>query len=144
MHTELGCHSLLQGNLSDPEIEPRSPPLQADSVSFEPPGKPLLALLILFVLSHLEASNSMFWACLQSSTPTPLPSCLSFCTHLLLSWRRTGQPTPAQSRTRLKQLSMHACIGEGNGSPLQCSCLENPRDRGAWWAAAYGVSQSWT
>ena len=33
-------------------------------------------------------------------------------------------------------------IGEGNGNPLQCSCLENPRDRGAWWAAVYGVAQS--
>ena len=40
-----------------------------------------------------------------------------------------------QSWTWLKLLSMHACIGEGNGNPLQCSCLENPRDRGAWWAA---------
>ena len=37
-----------------------------------------------------------------------------------------------------------ACVGEGNGNPLQCSCLENPRDRGAWWAAIYGVSQSRT
>ena len=36
------------------------------------------------------------------------------------------------------------CIGEGNGNPLQCSCLENPRDDGAWWAAVYGVAQSWT
>ena len=35
-------------------------------------------------------------------------------------------------------------IGEGNGNPLQCSCLENPRDRGAWWAAIYGVTQSRT
>ena len=34
--------------------------------------------------------------------------------------------------------------GEGNGNPLQCSCLENPRDRGAWWAAVYGVAQSRT
>ena len=33
-----------------------------------------------------------------------------------------------------------SCIGEGNGNPLQCSCLENPRDRGAWWAAVYGVA----
>ena len=33
-----------------------------------------------------------------------------------------------------------SCIGEGNGTPLQCSCLENPRDRGAWWAAVYGVA----
>ena len=37
-----------------------------------------------------------------------------------------------------------SCIGEGNGNPLQCSCRENPRDRGAWWAAIYGVAQSWT
>ena len=37
-----------------------------------------------------------------------------------------------------------SCIGEGNGDPLQCSCLENPRNRGAWWEAVYGVAQSWT
>ena len=37
-----------------------------------------------------------------------------------------------------------SCIGEGNGNPLQCSCLENPRDGGAWWTAVYGVAQSRT
>ena len=37
-----------------------------------------------------------------------------------------------------------SCIGEGSGNPLQCSCLENPRDGGAWWAAVYGVSWSRT
>ena len=37
-----------------------------------------------------------------------------------------------------------SCIGEGNGNPLQCSCLENPRDGGAWWAAVYGVAQGQT
>ena len=37
-----------------------------------------------------------------------------------------------------------SCFGEGNGNPLQCSCLENPRDGGAWWAAVYGVAQSQT
>ena len=37
-----------------------------------------------------------------------------------------------------------SCIGEGNGNPLQCSCLENPRDGEAWWAAVYGIAQSWT
>ena len=37
-----------------------------------------------------------------------------------------------------------SCIGEGNGNALQCSCLENPRDGGAWWAAVYGVTQSRT
>ena len=46
-----------------------------------------------------------------------------------------------------EQLHFHfslACIGEGNGNPLQCSCLENPRDGGTWWAAVYGVAQSQT
>ena len=37
-----------------------------------------------------------------------------------------------------------SCIGEGNGNPLQCSCLENPQNGGAWWASVYGVAQSWT
>ena len=37
-----------------------------------------------------------------------------------------------------------SCIGEGNGNPLQSSCLENPRDNGAWWTAVYGVAQSQT
>ena len=44
-----------------------------------------------------------------------------------------------------ERLSFHfslSCIGEGNGNPLQCSCLENPRDGGAWQAAVYGVAQS--
>ena len=42
------------------------------------------------------------------------------------------------------KLEFLTCIGEGNGTPLQCSCLENPRDGGAWWAAVYGVAQSQT
>ena len=37
-----------------------------------------------------------------------------------------------------------SCIGEGNDNSLQCSCLENLRDKGAWWAAVYGLAQSWT
>ena len=37
-----------------------------------------------------------------------------------------------------------SCTGKGNGNPFQYSCLENPRDRGDWWAAVYGVTQSWT
>jgi len=48
---------------------------------------------------------------------------------------------------RIERLYFHfslSCIGEGNGNPLQCSCLENPRDREAWWAAVYGVTQSRT
>ena len=66
----------------------------------------------------------------------------------LNSWRRQWQPTPVllESDTT-ERLHFHfslSCIGEGNGNPLQCSCLENPRDGGAWWAAVYGVAQSLT
>ena len=52
-----------------------------------------------------------------------------------------------QSRTQLKRLHFHfslSCIGEGNGNPLQCSCLENPRDGRAWCAAISGITQSQT
>ena len=52
----------------------------------------------------------------------------------------------AKSQTRLSNFTHFSLssIGEGNGNPLQCSCLENPKDGGAWWAAIYGVTQSWT
>ena len=50
----------------------------------------------------------------------------------------------AKSQTRLPFHFSLSCIGEGNGNPLQCSCLENPRDGGAWWAAISGVAQSRT
>ena len=53
---------------------------------------------------------------------------------------------PLESDTT-ERLHFHfslSCIGEGNGNPLQCSCLENPRERGAWWAAVYGAAQSRT
>ena len=82
-------------------------------------------------------------------------------------WRRQWHPTPvllpgkSHGRRSLEGCSpwgrwrsdttewLHfhfslSCIGEGNGNPLQCSCLENPRDGRAWWAAVYGVAQSWT
>ena len=82
-------------------------------------------------------------------------------------WRRQWHPTPAllpgkpQGRRSLigcspwglyesdttERLHFHfslSCIGEGNGNPLQYSCLENPRDGEAWWAAVYGVTQSRT
>ena len=51
------------------------------------------------------------------------------------------------SKNGLPRLHFHfslSYIGEGNGNPLQCSCLENPRDGRAWWASVYGVTQSWT
>ena len=72
----------------------------------------------------------------------------------VLAWRIPGTEEPGGLRSMgslesdtTEQLHFHfllSCIGEGNDNPLQCSCLENPRDGGAWWAAVYGVAQSRT
>ena len=90
-----------------------------------------------------------------------------FLPHIFSSWRRQWHPTlvllsgKSHERRSLvgcsprgleesdttERLHFHfslSCTGEGNGSPLQCSCLENPRGGGAWWAATYGVAQSRT
>ena len=56
--------------------------------------------------------------------------------------RRLLSPWGCEESDMTERLHLHfslLCIGEGNGNPLQCSCLENPRDRGAWWAATYGL-----
>ena len=55
-----------------------------------------------------------------------------------------GQQSMRSWRVRQDWATSLSCIGEGNGNPLQCSCLENPRDGGAWWAAVCGVAQSRT
>ena len=64
-------------------------------------------------------------------------------------WRSLVGCTPwgREESDTTERLHFHfslSCIGEGNDNPLQCSCLENPRDGGAWWAAVYGVAQSQT
>ena len=80
-----------------------------------------------------------------------------------MKWHPTPVLLPGKSRERrsllgcspwgreesdmTERLHFHfslSCIGEGNSNPFQCSCLENPRDGGAWWAAVYGVTQSRT
>ena len=75
-------------------------------------------------------------------------------TPLLLSGKSHGQrslvgcsPWGRKVLDTTERLHFHfslSCIGEGNGNPLQCSCLENPRDGGAWWAAVYGVAENQT
>ena len=94
-----------------------------------------------------------------------------YCSYLIaltpLLWRRQWQPSPillpgkshgqrslvvcspggcgeSDTTERLHFDFSLSCIGEGNGNPLQCSCLENPRDGGAWWAVISEVAQSWT
>ena len=61
-----------------------------------------------------------------------------------LAWKIPWMEEPGRVQS-MERLPFHfslSCIGEGNGNPLQCSCLENPRDGGAWWAAIYGAAQS--
>ena len=84
----------------------------------------------------------MFWR--RQWHPTALP--LSGKSHV---WRSLVGCCPwgHEESDPNEQLHSHfslSCLGEGNGNPLQCSCLENPRDGGAWWAAVYGVAQSRT
>ena len=72
-----------------------------------------------------------------------------------LAWKIPGTEEPGRLQSMgslgvqhtTERLHFHfslSCIGQGNGNPLQCSCLENPRDGGAWWAAVYGVAHSRT
>ena len=80
-----------------------------------------------------EGSNPLWYSCLEKSR----------------GWRSLVgcSPRGLEESDMTERLHFHfslSCIGEGNGNPLQCSCLENPRDGGAWWAAIYGVAQSWT
>ena len=91
-------------------------------------------LSVLFIVVFLESQKAM----------TPHSSTLAW----KIPW--TEEPGRLQFMWSLKsdmteQLHFHfslSCAGEGNGNPLQCSCLENLRDWGAWWAAVYGVAQS--
>ena len=95
------------------------------------------------------------------------PACVDFVIFSKFLQRRRWHPTPVllpgkshgckslvgcspwgcEELDTTEQLHFHfslSCIGEGNGNPLQCACLENPRDGGAWWAAIYGVTQNRT
>ena len=63
------------------------------------------------------------------------------------AWWAACSPWGCEESDMTERLHFHfslSCIGEGNGNTPQCSCLENPRDGGAWWAAVYGVAQSQT
>ena len=108
--------------------------------------------------SHLEISHVVVW---------PANILIVFSTVNLQFQRRQWHPTPvllpgkshgwkslvgcsprdSEESDTTERSHFHflfSCIGEANGNPLQCSCLENPRDGGAWWAVVYGVAQSRT
>jgi len=113
------------------------------------------------MLSLWMASLSATFIKVQSPSPIPLLCnvCLSISKAMAphsstLAWKSHGwrslvgcSPSGRYKSDTTEQLPFHfslSCIGGGNGNPLQNSCLENPRDGGAWWAAVYGVAQSRT
>ena len=98
------------------------------------------------LFSHSKVSNAFLQSNLPGNQWHPIPVLLPGKSH---GWRSLVGRSPwgrKESDTN-ERLDFHfslSCIGEGNGNPLQCSCLENPRDGGAWLAAVYGVAQSQT
>ena len=102
----------------------------------------LLALKMGIESIYFSVASIIYWRRWWHSTPVLLPG------------KPHGQrslvgcsPWGCEELDPTEQLHFHfslSCLGEGNGNPLQCSCLENPRDEGAWWAAIYGVTKSWT
>ena len=109
-------------------------------------------LTFTLAISCLTTSNLPWFMDLTLQVPMqywwwhPTPGFLPGKPH---GWRSLEGYSPwgREESGTTEQLHFHfslSCIGEGNGNPLQGSCLENPRDRGAWWAAVYGVTQSWT
>ena len=124
-----------------------------------------MLLQMAFILFFLLLNNITLYIC--TTSPYPYRCWWTFRLLPCLAWRRRWHPTlvllPGEPRgwrslvgcspwghrelDMAEQLHFHfslSCIGEGNGNPLQCSCLENPRDGRAWWAAISGVAQSWT
>ena len=117
-----------------------------------------------------ELITSLFWHFLSFLIIYIILNFQNFTKCQDILWRKRWQPTPvllpgkshgqrslvgcspwgceeSDTTDTTERLPFHfslSCIGEGNGNPLQCSCLENPRDGGAWWAAIYEITQSWT
>ena len=92
--------------------------------------------------NYLEISREQIWRRQWHPTPVLLPG-KSHGQRSLVGCRLWGRKE-SDTTNRLHFHFSLSCIGEGNGNPLQCSCLENPRDGGAWWATIYGVAQSRT
>ena len=98
------------------------------------------------VIRKIKQTFSQFYYCLKilfrqcSSPPCPLLGDLVWNILNLPTFLQPSSDTPPQVFCK----SLISLFGEGHGNPLQCSCLESPRDGGAWWAAVYGVAQSQT
>ena len=159
-NTGVGCHFLLQcmKGKSESEVVQLCPTLR-DSMDCSLPGSSIHGIFQARVLEWGAIAYSMrkvysykfservfiffFWIYLK------------YTSYLVIFFDcRLGFPSPFHWHySYLRVFALHvgldsnfslSCIGEGNGNPLQCSCLENPRDEGAWWAAIHWVAQSQT
>ena len=122
-NTGVGCHFLLQCMKVESEREvAQSCPTPSDLMDCSPPGSSVPGIL---------QARALEWGA------------IAFSGRSLVGCSPWGCSESDMTERLHFQFSL-PCIGEGNGNPLQCPCLENPRDRGAWWAAVCGVAQNWT
>ena len=167
-NTEVGCHFLLQcmKGKSESEVAQSCPTLSDPMDSSLPGSSPSMGFSRQELLTpcrksynlprqHIKKQRHYFANKGPSSQSYGFSSSHVWMPHSsTLAWKIPWTEEPgaavhgvAKSRTRLSNFTFTfslSCIEEGNGNPLQCSCLENPRDEGAWWAAIYGVTQSRT
>ena len=115
--------------------------------------------------TYMQCTSWEMWDWMKHKLESRLPGKISITSDR--QWRRQWHPTPVlllgkshgqrslvgcsrwgrEESDTTERFHFHfspSCTGEGNSNPLQCSCLENTRDGGAWWAAVYGVTQSQT
>ena len=142
------------GDLTDPGIEPEFPALAGISLPPSHRRSPIYHILDIIqsigVLWWIKQTRSLLSWKLHSTRGDRLKAMAPHSSALAWKIPWTEEPGRLQSMGSLesdttKRLHFHfslSCIGAGSGNPLQCSCLENPRDGGARWATVYGVAQS--
>ena len=130
-------------NLSSPTRDGTQTPCIGSTDPYpEPPGKSFVLYVKVTFFQPVTTCLWYLWRRKWQPTPVLLPG----KSH---GWRSLVGCSPWGRKESDTTEWLHfpfslSCIGEGNGNPLQCSCLENPRDGGAWWAAVCGVTQSRT
>ena len=150
-----GLPFLPPGDLPNPGIKPTSPTLQADSLPAKPQGKPkntgVGSRSLLQQIFLTQESNQGLLHCrriLSQLSYHGSPNIYVYCTSMGFPDGLAGKESTCSAGDTGDLGSIDHWLGRSpggrNGNPLQYSCLENPRDRGACWAAVYGVAQSRT
>ena len=140
----VGCHFLLQEIFPTQGMNPSFLHWQANSLPLSHQGSPCVCVCVcVYIYTYILIHTYIhIWRRQWHPTTVLLPG-------ISHGWRSLVGCSPWGCKESDTTEWLHfdfslSCIGEGNSNPLQCSCLENPRDGGAWWAAVYGVTQSRT